>query len=326
MDTAPHQRFNTSPMNTHILITGGAGFIGSNLTHRLLAAGHRVTCLDNFSSSDKRNILEFQDNPNYSQITHDVTEPFDVDCHQIYHLACPASPPRYQADPMATMRTAIWGTYNALQLAKKTGARLLIASTSEIYGDPHIHPQPESYWGNVNPIGIRSCYDEGKRAGETLAVDAVRQWGIDARIVRIFNTYGPRMDPEDGRVVSNLIMQALQNKPLTLYGDGSQTRSFCYVNDLLDGFLATMAHTTFQGPVNLGNPNEFTVKALAERILAITGSASQIEYRPLPQDDPKVRRPDITLAKATYGWEPQIQLEEGLNLTIPYFTGRLAAN
>lgn len=312
-------------MNTHSLITGGAGFIGSNLTQRLLASGHHVTCLDNFSSSDKNNIAEFQGNPKFKHITHDVTDPFDVDCSQIYHLACPASPPRYQSDPLATMRTAIWGTYNALALAKKTGARLLIASTSEIYGDPHVHPQPESYWGNVNPIGIRSCYDEGKRAGETLAVDAVRQWGVDARIVRIFNTYGPRMDPEDGRVVSNLIMQALQNKPLTLYGDGSQTRSFCYVDDLLDGFIAAMAHPTFQGPVNLGNPNEFTVKALAERILTLTGSVSEIQYRPLPQDDPKVRRPDITLAKATYGWEPQIQLEEGLRLTIPYFAGRLSA-
>ena len=310
-------------MNTHILITGGAGFIGSNLTYRLLAEGHHVTCLDNFSSSDPNNIADFRDNPRFTHITHDVTEPFDVDCSQIYHLACPASPPRYQADPIATMRTAIWGTYNALQLAKNKGARLLIASTSEIYGDPHVHPQPESYWGNVNPIGIRSCYDEGKRAGETLAVDAVRQWGVDARIVRIFNTYGPRMDPEDGRVVSNLIMQALQNQPLTLYGDGQQTRSFCYVDDLLDGFIAAMAHPTFQGPVNLGNPNEFTVKALAEQVLALTGSRSEIQYRPLPQDDPKVRRPDITLAKATYGWEPKIQLEEGLKRTIPYFEGRL---
>ena len=311
-------------MSQHILITGGAGFIGSNLTHRLLSAGHSVACLDNFSSSDPKNIAEFRDNPNFTHITHDVTEPFDVDCDQIYHLACPASPPRYQADPIATMRTAIWGTYNALQLAKNKGARLLIASTSEIYGDPHVHPQPESYWGNVNPIGIRSCYDEGKRAGETLAVDAVRQWGVDARIVRIFNTYGPRMDPEDGRVVSNLIMQAIQNQPLTLYGDGQQTRSFCYVDDLLDGFMAAMAHPTFQGPVNLGNPNEFTVKALAEQVLALTGSRSEIQYRPLPQDDPKVRRPDITLAKATYGWEPKIQLEEGLKRTIPYFEGRLS--
>ena len=313
-------------MNTPILITGGAGFIGSNLTYRLLAEGHHVTCLDNFSSSDPNNIAEFRDNPRFTHITHDVTEPFDVDCSQIYHLACPASPPRYQADPIATMRTAIWGTYNALQLAKNKGARLLIASTSEIYGDPHVHPQPESYWGNVNPIGIRSCYDEGKRAGETLAVDAVRQWGVDARIVRIFNTYGPRMDPEDGRVVSNLIMQALQNQPLTLYGDGQQTRSFCYVDDLLDGFIAAMAHPTFQGPVNLGNPNEFTVKALAEQVLALTGSRSEIQYRPLPQDDPKVRRPDITRAKATYGWEPKIQLEAGLQLTIPYFAGRLATS
>lgn len=311
-------------MSHKILITGGAGFIGSNLTHRLLAEGHHVTCLDNFSSSDPNNIAEFRDNPNFTHITHDVTEPFHVDCDQIYHLACPASPPRYQADPIATMRTAIWGTYNALQLAKNKGSRLLIASTSEIYGDPHVHPQPESYWGNVNPIGIRSCYDEGKRAGETLAVDAIRQWDVDVRIVRIFNTYGPRMDPEDGRVVSNLIMQALQNQPLTLYGDGQQTRSFCYVDDLLDGFMAAMAHPTFQGPVNLGNPNEFTVKALAEQVLALTGSRSEIQYRPLPQDDPKVRRPDITLAKATYGWEPQVQLEEGLKRTIPYFEGRLA--
>jgi UDP-glucuronate decarboxylase len=311
-------------MTKKILITGGAGFIGKNLTKRLLAEGHHVTCLDNFSSSDKKNLTGFQKNKQFQHITHDVTEPFHVDCEQIYHLACPASPPRYQADPLATMRTAIWGTYNALELAKKTGARLIIASTSEIYGDPHVHPQPESYWGNVNTIGIRSCYDEGKRAGETLAVDAVRQWGIDARIVRIFNTYGPEMDPEDGRVVSNFIMQALQNQPLTLYGDGSQTRSFCYVADLLDGLIAAMTHEHFQGPVNLGNPNEFTVKALAEKVIQLTGSSSELQYLPLPSDDPKVRRPDIALAKATYGWEPTIQLEAGLKLTIPYFAGRIS--
>lgn len=303
----------------HILVTGGAGFIGSHLCNVLLAQGHTITCLDNLSTALPSNLLALQKHPNFTHLSHDVTNPFDVPCDQIYHLACPASPPRYQANPIGTFRTAVWGTYNAICLAKQTGARLLITSTSEVYGDPQIHPQPESYWGNVNPIGIRSCYDEGKRAGETLVMDAIRQWHIDARIVRIFNTYGPGMDPEDGRVVSNFIMQALQNQPLTLYGNGQQTRSFCYVEDMVRGLCEVMNAKTPKHPVNLGNPVEFTIAALAEHVHKLTGSTGGTTHKALPADDPKVRKPDITLAQTHYGWTPTIQLAEGLEKTISYF-------
>jgi UDP-glucuronate decarboxylase len=302
-----------------ILVTGGAGFIGSNLCERLLAEGHEVVCLDNLYTGRKENLQGCLGNPRFEFIRHDVQEPIRLEVDQIYHLACPASPPHYQRNPIYTMKTSFLGTLNMLGLAKRLNVPILLASTSEVYGDPLVHPQVEEYWGNVNPIGIRSCYDEGKRAAETLASDYRRFHGVDARIVRIFNTYGPNMDPEDGRVVSNFIVQALQGMPITVYGDGSQTRSFCYVGDLVDGLIRAMNASELEGPVNLGNPVEFTVMELAEQVLRLTGSASELDHRPLPQDDPTRRKPDISRAESLLGWSPRIPLHEGLLKTIPYF-------
>lgn len=305
-----------------ILVTGGAGFIGSHLMKRLLDNGDTVICVDNYFTGQKKNIEQFLNNPNFSVLEHDIVQPLmDVDADQIYNLACPASPIHYQYNPIKTIKTSTVGMINMLGLAKRYGARILQASTSEVYGDPHVHPQVESYWGNVNPIGIRSCYDEGKRVAETLCMDYHRSHNLDVRIIRIFNTYGPHMHPQDGRVVSNFIMEALEGKPITMYGDGSQTRSFCYVDDLVDGIISMMNQDGFIGPVNLGNPVEFSMKQLAELILKLTGSSSPIEYKPLPQDDPKQRQPDISLAKEKLHWEPKIELEEGLKKTIEYFRG-----
>lgn len=302
-----------------ILVTGGAGFIGSNLCERLLNDGHEVVCLDNLFTGRTGNILEFMENPRFELVPHDVQEPISLEVDQIYHLACPASPPAYQKDPVYTMKTAFLGTLNVLDLAKQLGVPMLLASTSEVYGDPLVHPQVETYWGNVNPIGIRSCYDEGKRSAEAVASDYRRFHGVDARIVRIFNTYGPKMDPNDGRVVSNFITQALRGEPLTVYGDGSQTRSFCYIDDLVEGFVRVMRAESCPGPVNLGNPGEFTMKELAEKVLALTGSRSGIVYKRLPQDDPARRRPDIGRAKQLLLWEPKIGLDIGLGRTVEYF-------
>jgi UDP-glucuronate decarboxylase len=304
-----------------ILVTGGAGFLGSHLCDRLVNEGHHVLCVDNYFTGSKKNIMHLLDNKNFEIIRQDVCFPLYVEVDEIYNLACPASPFYYQWDPIQTMKTSILGSYNLLGLAKRTGAKILQASTSEIYGDPQIHPQPETYWGNVNPIGIRSCYDEGKRAAETLFMDYYRVHDVKAKIVRIFNTYGPRMAQNDGRVVSNFIVQALQGKDITIYGDGMQTRSFCYVDDLLDGMIKMMNHTddNFIGPVNIGNPGEFTMWELAHKVIELTGSKSQILQQPLPQDDPKQRRPDITLAKNMLNWEPKINLEQGLVKTIDYF-------
>ncbi len=310
-----------------ILVTGGMGFIGSHLVTRLLKEGHQVICLDNGYTGRQLNIQTHLDNPAFQLIRQDIVEPLppileQSGIQQIYHLACPASPPHYQADPIRTIRTSVWGTYNLLQLAQKTGARLLLASTSEVYGDPLVHPQPEEYWGHVNPIGPRACYDESKRLAETLAFDWQRQHQIEIRVARIFNTYGPAMREDDGRVVSNFIVQALRGDPLTVYGDGSQTRSFCYVSDLVEGLMRLMkgSHT---GPINLGNPHEFTVLELAHQILALTGSASEIAHHPLPEDDPKQRQPDIQKARTLLDWEPTISLYSGLQLTIPYFRQQL---
>jgi UDP-glucuronate decarboxylase len=304
-----------------VLITGGAGFIGSHLSRRLLDAGHEVLCLDNFFTGNKNNILPLLGHKRFELIRHDVTFPLYVEIDQIYNLACPASPIHYQHDPVATTKTSVHGAINMLGLAKRTGARILQASTSEVYGDPEVHPQPESYWGRVNPIGIRSCYDEGKRCAETLCFDYHRQNKVDIRVVRIFNTYGPNMHPNDGRVVSNFIVQALRGEELTIYGDGSQTRSFQYCDDLVEGLVRMMDNERgFVGPVNLGNPVEFTIRQLAEKVLAmIPESRSAIGTRPLPGDDPRQRRPDISLAKRELGWEPKTQLEEGLAKTIAYF-------
>jgi UDP-glucuronate decarboxylase len=306
-----------------ILVTGGAGFLGSHLCDRLVAEGHHVLCVDNYFTGSKNNIAHLLDNKNFEVIRQDVCFPLYVEVDEIYNLACPASPFYYQWDPIQTMKTSVLGSYNLLGLAKRTGAKILQASTSEIYGDPKIHPQPESYWGNVNPIGIRSCYDEGKRAAETLFMDYYRVHDVRAKIVRIFNTYGPRMAQNDGRVVSNFIVQALQGKDITIYGDGQQTRSFCYVDDLLDAMQAHMnyADDDFIGPVNIGNPGEFTMWELAHKVKELTGSNSQILQMPLPQDDPKQRRPDISLAKSRLNWEPKINLEQGLIKTIDYFRG-----
>jgi len=302
-----------------ILVTGGAGFLGSNLCDRLLKDGHEVVCIDNFFTGRKTNIAHLLPNPNFELVRHDVIDPFKFEVDQIYNLACPASPPHYQYNPIKTTKTSVMGAINCLGLAKRVRARVFQASTSEVYGDPSVHPQPESYWGNVNPIGRRSCYDEGKRCAETLFFDYHRENKVDIRVVRIFNTYGPRMHPNDGRVVSNFIVQALKGEDLTIYGDGSQTRSFCYVDDLIEGFIRLMAQTETVGPVNIGNPGEFTMLQLAELTLKLVGSKSKIVHQPLPADDPRQRRPDITLAKRVLKWEPTVPLEEGLKRTIAYF-------
>lgn len=303
-----------------ILITGGAGFIGSHLCRRLLKDGQKVICLDNFFTSRKENIVELLDNKNFELIRHDVTEPILLEVDQIYNLACPASPVHYQYNAIKTIKTNVLGAINMLGLAKRVKARILQASTSEVYGDPKEHPQKETYWGNVNPDGIRSCYDEGKRVAETLFMDYFRENHVDIRIVRIFNTYGPYMHPNDGRVVSNFIMQALNGKDITVYGKGTQTRSFQYVDDLINGMIAMMGNKkSFIGPVNLGNPNEFTIKELAEKVIKMTNSKSKIVYKPLPQDDPKQRQPNIKLAKKMLNWQPNVLLDEGLEKTIEWF-------
>ena len=308
-------------LKKRVLVTGGAGFLGSHLCERLLADNCEVVCLDNCFTGSKQNILHLLGNPNFEFLRHDVTFPLFIEVDEIYNLACPASPIHYQHDPVQTTKTSVHGAINMLGLAKRLKAKIMQASTSEVYGDPAVHPQPESYWGNVNPIGFRSCYDEGKRCAETLFFDYRRQHKLRIKVARIFNTYGPNMHPNDGRVVSNFIIQALQGKPLTVYGKGQQTRSFCFVDDLIEGFVRLMNNTgeDFTGPVNLGNPGEFTIMELAEQVLKLTGSKSTIDFRPLPEDDPKQRRPDITLAKSAFGWEPTIKLEEGLKKTIPYF-------
>lgn len=315
-------------MSKRILVTGGAGFIGSHLCERLLNEGHEVLCVDNFFTGSRKNIHKLLDNKNFELLRHDVTVPLFVEVDQIYNLACPASPVHYQFDPIQTTKTSVHGAINMLGLAKRTKARILQASTSEVYGDPDVHPQPESYWGKVNPIGIRSCYDEGKRCAETLFFDYHRQAQVDIRVIRIFNTYGPNMNPEDGRVVSNFIVQALNNEDITIYGDGSQTRSFQYVDDLVEAMIRMMNNEDgFVGPVNTGNPNEFTIKELAEKVLAaIPDSTSKLVYRDLPQDDPKQRKPDISIAKEKLGWEPTIMLEDGLVDTIDYFRSLLERN
>jgi len=302
-----------------ILVTGGAGFLGSHLCERLLNEGHEVTCMDNFFTGKKKNIVHLLDDVNFEFIRHDIVDPFKIEVDQIYNLACPASPVHYQYNAIKTIKTSVMGAINCLGLAKRLQARILQASTSEIYGDPHVHPQPEGYWGNVNPIGIRSCYDEGKRCAETLFFDYHRQNNVDIRIMRIFNTYGPRMDPVDGRVVSNFIIQALKNEDITIYGDGMQTRSFCYVDDLLEGMVRLMNKEGITGPVNIGNPGEFTIKDLAEKVIAMTGSSSRLSFQALPSDDPRQRKPDISLARKELGWEPTINLEAGLKRTIPFF-------
>ncbi len=312
-------------MKKRILITGGAGFIGSHLTERLLNEGNEVICLDNFFTGSKENIVHLLDHKYLEVIRHDVIEPILLEVDEIYNLACPASPVHYQYNPVKTVKTNVMGMINMLGLAKRTKAKIFQASTSEVYGDPEQHPQQESYWGHVNPIGIRSCYDEGKRIAETLCMDYHRQNGVRVKIVRIFNTYGPRMAINDGRVVSNFIVQALQNQPITVYGEGQQTRSFCYVDDLVEGFIRLMDKTPddYAGPVNIGNPGEFTIMELAEKVIALTGSKSKIERLPLPPDDPTQRKPDITIAKEKLGWEPTIMLEEGLKKTIAYFDSQL---
>ncbi len=301
------------------LITGGAGFIGSHICERLLDRGEEVLCLDNFFTGDKRNVEHLLGHPRFELIRHDVTEPILLEVDRIYNMACPASPVHYQYNPIKTVKTNVMGAMNMLGLARRVKARILQASTSEVYGDPHVHPQVEAYWGNVNTIGIRSCYDEGKRVAETLFFDYHRQNKVDIRVARIFNTYGPRMDPDDGRVVSNFIVQALRGEPITIYGEGNQTRSFCYVDDLVNGLIALMDCDDFTGPVNLGNPGEFTIAELANEVLAMTGSKSKIDYRPLPSDDPVRRQPDISLAKSKLNWQPAIPLQEGLKKAIAYF-------
>ena len=303
-----------------VLITGGAGFLGSHLSRQLVAQGHEVLCLDNFFTGHKSNIQDLLGEPGFELIRHDIVNPIFLEVDQIYNLACPASPRHYQYNPVKTVKTSVMGTINMLGLAKRVRARVLQASTSEVYGNPDVHPQPESYWGNVNPIGLRSCYDEGKRCAETLCFDYHRQNGVAIKVARIFNTYGPNMDLDDGRVVSNFIVQALRNKPVTIYGDGNQTRSFCYVDDMVAGLLRLMdSPDTLTGPVNLGNPKEITVKALAEKILSLTGSAATIDHQPLPADDPIQRQPDISLAHQELGWEPSVALDVGLKRTIKYF-------
>ncbi|HNS44329.1 MAG TPA: SDR family oxidoreductase [Alphaproteobacteria bacterium] len=310
-------------MTKRVLVTGGGGFLGSHLCARLLEKGHEVICVDNFYTGQKRNINPLLDNHNFEYIRHDVTFPLYLEVDEIYNLACPASPVHYQYSPIQTVKTSVHGAINMLGLAKRIGAKIFQASTSEVYGDPEVHPQTEEYWGKVNPIGIRSCYDEGKRCAETLFFDYHRSCGVKIKVARIFNTYGPNMHPHDGRVVSNFIVQALHGQDITIYGDGSQTRSFCYVDDLIEGFIRFMDDTPDEltGPINLGNPNEFTIKELAEKVISLTGSSSRLIYKPLPSDDPKQRQPDITKAKTHLNWEPKVQLEEGLVKTIAYFRG-----
>ena len=309
-----------------VMVTGGAGFLGSHLCQRLLEAGDDVLCVDNFFTGSRGNIRNMLDNHHFEIMRHDVTFPLYVEVDEIYNLACPASPIHYQFDPVQTTKTSVHGAINMLGLAKRTKAKIFQASTSEVYGDPQVHPQPESYWGNVNATGVRSCYDEGKRCAETLFFDYHRQHGMNIKVARIFNTYGPNMHPNDGRVVSNFIVQALHDKPITVYGDGEQTRSFCYVSDLIDGFVRLMdSADEMTGPVNLGNPVEFTILELAEKVIGLTGSKSKIIYQPLPADDPRQRQPDITLAKSELGWEPTVALEDGLKPTIEYFDQLLAA-
>jgi len=307
-----------------ILVTGGAGFLGSHLCERLLGQGHDVLCVDNYFTGTKDNVAHLFDNPHFELLRHDVTFPLYVEVDEIYNLACPASPIHYQFDPVQTTKTSVHGAINMLGLAKRVKAKIFQASTSEVYGDPKVHPQPEGYWGHVNPTGFRSCYDEGKRCAETLFFDYYRQHKLRIKVGRIFNTYGPRMHPNDGRVVSNFIVQALKNEPITVYGDGKQTRSFCYVDDLIDGFLRLMeSPDDFTGPVNLGNPGEFTIRELAEKVISLTGSRSRIEEKPLPHDDPRQRQPDIKLARERLGWQPQITLDQGLPKTIAYFDALL---
>ena len=313
-------------MTNRILITGGAGFLGSHLCERLLAEGNDVLCVDNFYTSTRRNITHLLKRSNFELLRHDVTFPLYVEVDQIYNMACPASPIHYQRDPVQTTKTSVHGAINMLGLAKRTGATILQASTSEVYGDPELHPQPESYWGNVNPVGVRSCYDEGKRCAETLFFDYMRQYDMAIKVARIFNTYGPRMLPDDGRVVSNFIVQALNNEDITIYGDGSQSRSFCYVDDLIDGLIRLMnSPRNVTGPINIGSPVEFTIRELAEQVIAKVGSSSQLVEKPLPSDDPAQRQPDITQAKEVLAWQPTIPLEQGLDSTIEYFRQVLTA-
>jgi UDP-glucuronate decarboxylase len=308
-----------------MLVTGGAGFIGSHLCERLLHGGHDVVCLDNFFTGSKRNIAHLLDSHSFELIRHDVTEPILLEVDRIFNLACPASPIHYQYNPVKTTKTSVMGAINMLGLAKRVKARILQASTSEVYGDPQVHPQTESYWGNVNTLGIRSCYDEGKRVAETLMMDYHRQNNVDVRIIRIFNTYGPKMAENDGRVVSNFILQALKGEDITVYGEGQQTRSFCYVTDLVEGMIRMMDCPDFTGPVNLGNPTETTILEFAQKIIALTGSSSRIVFKPLPADDPQQRQPDITLAKKMLGWEPKVKVDDGLKKTIEYFSSVIAA-
>jgi UDP-glucuronate decarboxylase len=308
-----------------VVVTGGAGFVGSHLCERLIAQGHSVLCIDDLSTGDRGNVEHLQGHDLFELFEHDVTLPYFAPADRIYNLACPASPVHYQRDPIKTIRTNVQGMIHGLELARHTGARILQASTSEVYGDPHVHPQPEGYWGNVNPIGPRACYDEGKRSAETLCFDYHRQAGVEIRVARIFNTYGPRMAIDDGRVVSNFIVQALRGEPLTIYGEGQQTRSFCYVDDLVRGLMLLMEHPTEAGPVNLGNPGEFTIRELATQIIAETKAGSELTFKPLPADDPKQRRPDITRAQTALGFDPTIDLEAGLRRTIEDFRTRLDA-
>ncbi|WP_298365002.1 UDP-glucuronic acid decarboxylase family protein [uncultured Bradyrhizobium sp.] len=309
-----------------VLVTGGAGFLGSHLCERLIGQGHDVLCVDNYFTGSRANIAHLIGNPRFEMMRHDVTFPLYVEVDQIYNLACPASPIHYQFDPVQTTKTSVHGAINMLGLAKRVKAKILQASTSEVYGDPEIHPQVESYWGHVNPIGLRSCYDEGKRCAETLFFDYWRQHGLRIKVVRIFNTYGPRMHPNDGRVVSNFIVQALGGNDITIYGDGRQTRSFCYVDDLIEAMIRTMnTPNDFTGPINIGNPREFTIRELAEQVIAMTGSRSKLVFAPLPSDDPRQRQPDISLARSVLGWEPTIDLGRGLERTIDYFRGQLRA-
>ena len=317
--------FTINKAEKRIMVTGGAGFLGSHLIDRLIENGHEVLCVDNLFTGSKLNIAHHLSNPNFEYIRHDVTQPLSVEVDEIYNLACPASPVHYQHDPIQTMKTSVLGALNVLELAKRLKCKVFQASTSEVYGDPTIHPQVESYWGNVNPVGIRSCYDEGKRCAETLFYDYHRLYGVDIKIVRIFNTYGPRMHHADGRVVSNFIVQALLGDPITIYGDGTQTRSFCYADDLIEGFLKLMASSeNVTGPVNLGNPVEFTIRELAEKVIMQTGSNSKIIFKELPHDDPKQRKPDISKAEDLLDWKPSVQLNEGLERTIEYFRSHFA--